>query len=320
MLLNSLGELVLVALTVLFALLVLLVFKSKRPLLKWGGAALAALPTLLFGLLSVVIGIGLFKLYAPLNVPVPDVKVAGTPEQIARGENLANAVCAGCHAPNGNVPLIGGLDLGQDSLAPVGNIVSLNLTLAGELKDWSDGEIMRALRNGAHKNGRPLLMPINHLRNLSDDDMQSVIAYLCSQPAVQNPMPPTNPSLVLALFVGAGLAQMPLDLTPIQGAVVAPPKAASPEYGAYLISFQDCRDCHDANLQGRSTAGLYPVSPPVLPYIRAWSQDAFIQTMRTGVAPSGYRIKGVMATQARQLGKFDDIELAAMYQYLRSLK
>ena len=91
------------------------------------------------------------------------------------------------------MPLIGGLDLGKDSPAPVGNIVSLNLTPAGELKDWSDGEIMRALRNGAHKNGRPLLMPINRLRSLSDDDMQSVIACLRSQPAVQNPMPPTNP-------------------------------------------------------------------------------------------------------------------------------
>ena len=318
MLLNLLGELILIALTLIFALLVWRAFKSKRPLVKWGGAALAAIPILL--LLSVVIGIGLFKIFAPLSAPVPTVKVAGTPEQIARGAHLAGAVCAGCHAPNGDVPLVGGLDLGKDSPAPVGNIVSLNLAPAGELKDWSDGEIMRALRSGAYKNGRPLLMPINRLRNLCDEDMQSVIAYLRSQPAVENPMPPTHPSLVLALFIGSRLAQTSLNLAPIQGSVTAPPKAASPEYGAYLISFQDCRDCHDANLQGRPTAGLYPVSPPVLPYIRAWSQDEFIKTMRTGVDPSGYQIRGVMAKQAKQLGKFDDVELAAMYQYLRGLK
>ena len=80
--LNSLGELILIALMLFFAFLVWRAFKSKRPLVKWGGAALAAIPMLLLGLLSVVIviGIGLFKIYAPLNAPVPAVKVAGTPQ------------------------------------------------------------------------------------------------------------------------------------------------------------------------------------------------------------------------------------------------
>ena len=65
---------------------------------------------------------------------------------------------------------------------------------------------------------------------------------------------------------------------------------------------------------------MYPVTPPVLPYVRAWTQDDFIKTMRTGVDPSNYMIIGVMASQVKQLGKLDDMELAAMYQYLRSLK
>jgi len=78
--LNSLGELILIALMLFFAFLVWRAFKSKRPLVKWGGAALAAIPMLLLGLLSVVIVIGLFKIYAPLNAPVPAVKVAGTPQ------------------------------------------------------------------------------------------------------------------------------------------------------------------------------------------------------------------------------------------------
>lgn len=320
MLLNLLGELFLIGLAVMFAWLTWRAFKAKQPLLKWSGTVLSAFPTILLALLSIVAGIGLVKLYAPLNRPIPTLKIAGTPEQIARGKHLARAVCASCHAPNGDVPLIGGLDLGKDSPAPVGAIVSRNLTPAGELKNWSDGEIMRALRDGVHKNGRPLLMPISRLRNLSDDDLHAIVAYLRSQPAVPNSMPPTNPSLVLALFIGAGLAQMPFDLAPILQPVVAPTKAATVEYGSYLLSFHDCRDCHDANLQGRPTAGLYPVSLPVLPYIHTWSQDGFIKTMRTGIDPSGYTINGVMATQAKQLGKLDDVELAAMYQYLRSLK
>jgi mono/diheme cytochrome c family protein len=163
-----------------------------------------------------------------------------------------------------------------------------------------------------------LLMPgVSFLRNLSDEDMQAIIAYLRGQPAVQNSLPATNPSLVLTFLIGARLAPITRDVS-FRGAVAAPPKAATPEYGAYLVSFQECRICHDEDLQGRPNPGLFPVSPPALPFIHAWSQDEFITTMRTGVAPGGYVIKPSMPT--KQIAAFDDIELAAMYQYLLGLK
>ena len=86
---NILGELVLIGLTGFFAWLVWRAFKSQRPLVKWGGGLLAVIPTLLFGLISVVAGIGLVKLYVPLSKPVPAINVASTPDRIARGEQVA---------------------------------------------------------------------------------------------------------------------------------------------------------------------------------------------------------------------------------------
>ena len=158
MLTNPFAEIALIGLTALAVWLAWRALNTKRIAIKWTLAPVAVISAIALGLLCAVIARGMFRIYAPVDRPVPDVSVAITPERIARGVHLARAVCAGCHAPNGDVPLIGGRDLAEDVPAPIGSLVSLNLTPGGELKDWSDGEIVRALRDGVHKNGRPLLM------------------------------------------------------------------------------------------------------------------------------------------------------------------
>ena len=61
---------------------------------------------------------------------------------------------------------------------PVGTLYGANLTPAGEIKDWSDGEIIRAIREGVHKTGRSLIiMPSEVFRHLSDVDVQAIVAY-----------------------------------------------------------------------------------------------------------------------------------------------
>ena len=316
---NILGALVLVVLTVFFAWLVWRAFRSRRPLVKWGGGLLAVVPTLLFGLLSIVAGIGLVKLYVPMSRPVPGLKVSATPERIARGQHLAQAVCAACHSPNGELPLSGGADLSKDTPLPIGAIFPPNLTPGGPTATWSDGEVFRALRDGAHQNGRPLMMPVARVRNLSDDDVQSIIAFLRSQPAVQSNVPESSPTLLMVLLTGAGVTgATPTDLPAVQGPIVAPDRAATPAYGGYIVSFNDCRDCHRADLKGNPTQGLYPVTPSVLAFVQGWTQDEFIKTMRTGTDPGGHAIKPPMPWKF--LGRFDDVELSAVYQYLRGLQ
>jgi mono/diheme cytochrome c family protein len=239
--------------------------------------------------------------------------VAAAPEQIERGKHLATVSCAACHSPNGELPLSGGKNLAQDTGLPLGDLYPPNLTPAGELTGWSDGEILRAIREGVHKSGRPLLvMPAQNLRNLSDEDVQAVVAYLRSQPAVQHETPPMNPSLLAVILTGAGIVEF--NVRPVTGPVIAPPKGPTKEYGQYIVSFQDCRDCH-----GKDLTGGKPPAPvgPSLRVIAGWTQEQFIKTIRTGVDPSGHALKEVMPWKT--YAKMDDIELAAVYAYLHDL-
>ena len=310
---NLIGLLVLIALVVLFGWLTVRAWKAKRAWVKWVGGVLAGLLTVVFALAAVTIGRGLYLMYAPRSFPIPSINVTGTADEVARGEHLAQVVCAPCHTTDGKLPLSGGRNLSDDVRLPLGDLYPPNLTPAGELATWSDGEILRAIRQGTHKNSRPLGMPVQRLKNLSDADAQAVVAYLRKQPAVQNDVPPTNGSLVLAFFLGAGLFN--IDAGPIDAPITAPPKAPTVEYGAYIASYTDCRDCHGEKLDGKPSG---PVPPgPSLKVVQGWTLEQFAKTLRTGVNPYGHQLQPPMPWQT--YGKMDDVELEALYSYLRSL-
>ena len=138
---------------------------------------------------------------------------------------------------------------------PVGRLHAPNLTPAGEIGDWSDGEVIRAIREGVHKSGRPLvIMPSEIFHDLSDTDVQAIVAYLRSQPAVQPATPPTKLNVVAALFIGAGVFHTSAQM-PITQPLVAPAEGASADYGKYLVSILGCRACHGENLEGRKPGG-----------------------------------------------------------------
>ena len=312
---NLLGFLVLVAIAVLFGWLVFRAWRAKNAIVKWGGVALSGLLTLLLALASVVALIGLVKLYGPRGNPVRDLTIAGTPEQIARGEHIAGAVCAGCHTTNEELPLSGGKNLSDEAGLPLGNLTPANLTPAGALKDWSDGEILRAIREGADPRGRLLVvMTTQHFREFSEVDIQAVIAYLRSQPAIPNDVPEENPSLLAVFFIGAGL--IPLPPAPTTDPVAAPPPGPTVEYGRYTAGYVGCSDCHGADLTG-SAGGLGPAGPS-LRVVKSWTLEQFITTLRTGVDPNGHALDSKQM-RWKFIGRLDDEELAAVYAYLNSL-
>ena len=129
--------------------------RAENPFLKWGGGGLAALLGVAVFSLVVLTVVGFFKLHAR-NAPVPDLDVVGTPEQIQRGQAIANSFCDGCHSGTGL--LTGGVDIGKHLAVPIGSFLSSNLTPAGKLSHWSDGEIFRAIRNGIDADGRWLII------------------------------------------------------------------------------------------------------------------------------------------------------------------
>jgi cytochrome c553 len=140
------------------------------------------------------------------NAPIPEVRVAGNPEQIARGAVIADSFCGACHTQSS--PLTGGMDIGKHLAAPVGSFVSSNLTPAGLLSHWTDGEIFRAIRNGVDAQGNWLtIMTYTNVNHLSDADIVALIAYLRSRPASGAPTenPPDHFNLLGLMMLGAGM-------------------------------------------------------------------------------------------------------------------
>jgi mono/diheme cytochrome c family protein len=316
MFVNIVLWLILVALTISFGWLATRAWRSSLVLVKLAGILLSGLLTLVLGLVSILAGIGLYRLYAPVSLPVPAVSVAGTPDQIERGAHLADMVCAGCHSSNGSLPLSGGVkNISDETGLPLGTIIAPNLTPGGAIKNWSDGEVMRAIRQTRDPQGRALLMPATSLRHLSDEDVQAIVAYLRSQPAVQNQTPAVKPSLLLVVLIGAGL----FDISPaiISQPVTAPPASPSAEYGEYIVSYYGCTDCHGAKLTGGKPPS--PSGPNLTVLVPHWTKDMFFQTIQTGVDPSGYALNPALMPW-KDISKMNDVELEAVYQYLHSIE
>jgi mono/diheme cytochrome c family protein len=306
-----------VALAVLFIILARRLWQVKNHLVKWAGVLLSGLLALVFSLAGVLVLVGMVKSSIPHKMAAPEISVAMTPENIQRGEHLANSFCTSCHSTNGDLPLIGGIDVGKDFPMPLGTYVAPNLTPAGPLAEWSDGEIFNALRQGVNPQGQRLvIMSTARMRNMSDEDTQAVIAYLRSQPAVEHDTqdPPDQPNLLAALLNGAGM--IPEPLPPVQGTITAPPKEPSVAYGEYILGFQDCRVCHGEDLKGGKEGQLAPIGWNLDP-VKQWTAEQFITTLRTGVNPQGYHLSANMPW--KQVGRMDDIELTAMHAYLTSL-
>jgi mono/diheme cytochrome c family protein len=311
---NTGGLVILVAVATLLAWLGVRAWEIENRFVRWAGAGLAALLAAAFAGASVLAVVGLVKMHAR-TAPVPDLKVAGTPEQIQRGQAIADSFCGACHSRTD--PLTGGFDVGGEFPIPIGSFVSANLTPAGPLGHWSDGEIFRAIRNGVDAEGRWLtIMSYTNAGRLSDDDIAALIAYLRRQPAAGRPTvdPPDRFNLLGVVMLGAGL--LPDGKPVLAGTITAPPKGPTQQYGEYILSYQDCRECHGAKLTGGVEGQLAPIGPD-LTIVKEWRLREFMETLRTGTDPDGHEIGRQMPW--RPIGKMDDDELGAVYEYLTHL-
>jgi cytochrome c553 len=310
------GLAVLLVFALVFAFLALRSWRARRLWVK----LLAGIPTTLVTVLCVA-GLGLAvygysKVNRTYTNPVADITVAGTPQQIARGEQFA-PICADCHSSNHQLPLTG-QDFGADG-PPIGTLWAPNLTPA-RLKTWSDGEIIRAIREGVSKDGRSLvIMPSEIFHNLSDDDVQAIVAYLRAQPAVE-PDTPSKQFNVLGAIMAAALLpdEVFTHQPPLTAPVTAPPAGPTAEYGRYLSVVVGCTSCHGAHFEGgKPDQEGPPPGPSLVAFAKQHSEADFIKTIRTGVTPEGRTLSEDMPWRIYQ--KFSDDDLRALYAYITVL-
>jgi mono/diheme cytochrome c family protein len=315
---NILTFVILIALILLFGWLLTRAWRLKRPVLKWIGVGLFGLLTLLLVAVTAVSGIGFYRLnVAPYRYGLSSVKVAGTAEKLARGEKLAH-ICGDCHstAGPGMLPLDGSPDNFLAGGPPLGLMYAPNLTSGGPTRQWTDGEIIRAIREGVDNRTRPLMiMPSQVLRYLSDADVEALVAYLRSTPAVDRPLPARDLNALAAVFIGAGI--FPTAAQPPITQPQAMPAAHSREYGEYVVKSLGCTDCHGKNLAG-GAGGFGPAGPNLTVVMPAWKESDFINIFRQGTLPSGRAVSDEMPwkTYARSL---TDDELKDVYQFLHGL-
>jgi hypothetical protein len=126
-----------------------------------------------------------------------------------------------------------------------GMIRSRNLTPDKEtgLASWTDGEIVRAMREGVSRDGRPLfpMMPYRTFAEaLSDEDALDIVAYLRTLKPVNNNPPPTQINFPVSMFI-RGVPQ-PLEKSPPP----APPESDVMARGNWLLKAANCGHCHDS--------------------------------------------------------------------------
>lgn len=117
--------------------------------------------------------------------PEPDMSrmLSGSPE----GMIMKN--------PKLDMPWMAAISVTFTSFAsPMGIAYSMNLTpdSATGLGKWDEATFKLALRNGKHiGTGRPILppMPWQNFKNMTDEDLGAIYAYLRSIPAIHNQVP-----------------------------------------------------------------------------------------------------------------------------------
>jgi mono/diheme cytochrome c family protein len=124
----------------------------------------------------------------PITQPVPEPAT----DQLARGKYLVKLGC-GCHNAVDKLPYGGGELLG----GPWGTVTSVNITPdASGIGYYNEATFITALRTG-YVGARKLnsIMPFGEFKNLTDDDLKAIYAYMRTvapvKHRVDNALPPT---------------------------------------------------------------------------------------------------------------------------------
>ncbi len=306
----------------------------------------------IFGILLalvVVAGLGgyLYLTQALPDVEAPaDLKVEPTPERIERGRYLANSVCVcmDCHAQRdwslfSAPPKPGTMGAGGDrfdrSMQFPGEFYARNITPFA-LKDWTDGELYRAITSGVSRDGHPFfpMMPYLNYNRMATEDVYAIIAYLRTVDPISTP---PYPESVVDLPMNLIMRTFPKPAEPVER-----PAPDDPQYGAYMVNAAACIECHTRSDKGERTGELFAggfafnfpdgsvlrstnITPHPTDGIGAWSKADFIRRFKQytdstyvpqRVGPGGFQTVMPWTMYATMTER----DLGAIYDYLAALK
>jgi mono/diheme cytochrome c family protein len=295
------------------------------------------------------IGVSYLSIRKPAQRAASTEKVVATPERIARGRYLAHHVanCIECHSDRSTaygLPVkpgregVGGF-VWDDRIGFPGVVAASNLTPDPEtgLGSWTDGEIVRAMREGVDREGNALfpIMPYKHFRNMSDDDAGAIVAYLRTIPSQKYAERPRTLNAPLNLVVK-------FFPQPVETAVPSPDPKDHLAYGKYLTTIAVCVECHtphddkDQPIEGQEFAGGWEMRTPdfrvvtanITPhpstFVGKATKEEFIGRFRAfsnftaANAPAAPKGRNTLMPWIAYSGMTDE-DLGAIYDYLKTV-
>ncbi len=269
----------------------------------------------------------------PIPFPLSDADAAGLGESerslragdlaIERGKHLVESryVCIECHGTNfGGGTMIDAFPIGR-LLGPNITTGKGSRTLTYTPADWD-----RVVRHGVLPTGQPAVMPSEDFKLMSDQELSDVIAYVRSRPPVDNDVPPPSFGPLGKFLLASGQLQLSATLIDThQGTHAArpPATAVSVEFGKHIASV--CVGCHRPSLAGGPIVGGDPSWVParnLTPHpdgLGKVTYEQFAKTMREGVRPDGTALKPPMTLLVPYAQKMADVEMQALWAYLRSV-
>jgi mono/diheme cytochrome c family protein len=270
-----------------------------------------------------------------LAVVVAAVGSASAQTPVERGSYLVNSIltCGNCHTPRGpdGMPVTeklhaGGLPMPDE---PTYTVKASNITPDRDtgIGNWSEADIKRALTQGVRPNGVPLapIMPCAFYKVFTPGDLDAVVAYLRSVPAVRNE-------------VQAPVYKAAVHIEPVPSADKPMTEEALRDpvkHGFYLVTIGHCMACHTPIVNdhrdyqhslgkgGQIFRGPFgeSIARNITPHktggIGAWSDAEIKRAITQGISRDGSRLKPPMGFA--WYARMTDADLDAIVAYLRTV-
>ncbi|MFD0764203.1 c-type cytochrome [Mucilaginibacter lutimaris] len=291
--------------------------------------------------LIIVVTISYVTLALP-NVGEPQsLKVDLTPQRIARGKYLANhvAVCIDCHstrkwnefaAPIDTAIIGAGGEHFDANVGFPGDVYVPNITPAN-LKNWTDGELYRAITTGVKKDGSAIfpIMPYGSYGKMDAEDVYSIIAYVRTLKPHETKFPARRLNFPLNIIVHTMPGKAAETTRPAESDTIA--------YGKYLITTAACADCHTNNkdldyaggkefgMPGNTVVTSSNITPDAKTGIGTWSKQMFIAKFKqfTDYKAQPRAVKAGQFQTVMPWWRYSGMnekDLGAIYAYLRTVK
>ncbi len=311
-----------------------------RIFLKYSGLFVAVL------LVAGAGSFGWFEKSYPNVGPAPNLKVDMSSSQVEWGRYLFHnvAACSHCHSKR-DWSKFGGPDtpgtIGQGGERfddSYGTVYSKNLT-PYNLKDWTDGEIYRAITTGVDRDGNTLypMMPYEAYAKMDPRDVKAIISYIRTLTPVANDPPARDLKLIMNIM----LRTIPKNATPM----TRPSRSDTVAYGRYLVTIADCNGCHTQfdekkmafkkdlylaggwkiQMPGGGVLGVANLTPDSATGLGYWSLEQFIARFKGFEAkykdiPAVGKFDFQTIMPVADFGGMTREDLTAIYAYLRTIK